>query len=85
MAKTTKLPSPLKMKPPKMSSALSKINRPSTKAKMEYPNITQYTGAKSTAQSAAEGRLKVAASSKYKPILKASIKKAKEKAGYLKM
>lgn len=59
---------------PKISSKLAKIARLKPTTKMNF-NPSQYLGAKSTAMTAAEGRLKVAASSEHKA-KRASLKKS---------
>lgn len=49
------------------------------KMNLNLPNISSFLGPRTTASSAAEGRLKVAASSKYKSKLKSLISKSKKK------
>jgi len=64
--------------------SLAKVKAVTNKKIKMDSSPSQFAGVKSTAQAASEGRLKVAASSKYKPKLKAAIKKAKaKKGGYL--
>lgn len=85
MPTKSKIPSKLKKFKDINKSSLAKIKNVKTKSKMDYPNLQQFTGPRTTASSQAEGRLKVAAKSKYKTTLKASIKKAKANKGFLNM
>lgn len=68
------LPKVASVKAPKISASLTKLAKFKPTTKMNF-NPSQFLGAKSTAQSAAEGRLKIAASSKYKA-KRASLKKS---------
>lgn len=67
-------------KPGKISASLTKLVKLKPTTKLNF-NPSQFLGARSTAQSAAEGRLKVAASSQYKAkrsSLKKSVAKKKK-------
>ena len=67
-----------------VQSKIKSVTTPKAKS-MDLPNLTKFLGARTTAQSAAEGRLKIAAKSKVKKaaIKKAVAKKKKKSGGFL--